>query len=84
MVQNRKMNTYPCKIIPNTVIESAEQLSTDSIIKPLKADLFFYLQIEAELSEITGTVWHGLIPFSQWIFFYLRRNYVEPALLLVV
>lgn len=56
MVQNRKMSTYPCKIIPNTVIESAEQLSTDSIIKPLKADLFFYLQIEAELSEITGTV----------------------------
>lgn len=78
MVPNRKMSTYPCKIIPNTVIESAEQLS------PLKADLFFYLQIEAELSEITGTVWHGLIPFSQWIFFYLRRNYVEPALLLVV
>lgn len=65
MVRSRKMSTYPCKIIPNAIIESAEQLSTDSIIKS-----FLYLQIEAELSEITGIIWRVNLP-AEWTRFFL-------------
>ena len=89
MVGSCKRSAYPCKIIPNTVIEWAEQLSTDN-----QAFLFFFFfflfpcsRIEAELSESTGIIRQGLIPIQSGCFpspLPCCKNYVELVLLFVV